>query len=130
MEKFKFMTEYELRASPKVLFPYISTASGLSQWFASRVNTMPEHRYDFIWDDESHPARQTSFRQNKGVRFEFLDTGENGHDSNYVDFRVDVSELTQATYLRITDYSTTTDKEELQDMWDSMLYKLKEIVGS
>ena len=122
MEKFKFVTEYELRASPKVLFPYISTAS--------RVNTMPEHRYDFIWDDESHPARQTSLRQNKSVRFEFLNTGENGHDSNYVDFRFDVSELTQTTYLHITDYSTITDEEELQDMWDGMLHKLKEIVGS
>ena len=130
MEKFKFVTEYELRASPKVLFPYLSTASGLSQWFASRVNTMPEHRFDFIWDDESHPARQTALKQNKSARFEFLNTSENGQDSNYVDFRVDVSELTQVTYLHITDYSTTTDKEELQDMWDGMIYKLKEIVGA
>ncbi|MBO0930552.1 START-like domain-containing protein [Fibrella aquatilis] len=130
MEKFKFTTEYELRASPKVLFPYISSASGLSQWFAAKVNTMPEHKYDFIWDDESHPARQTSLRQNKSVRFEFLNTGDNGHDTNYVDFRLDVSELTQATYLKITDYSTNTDEDDLQDMWDGMIHKLKEIVGS
>jgi uncharacterized protein YndB with AHSA1/START domain len=130
MEKFKFVAEYELRASPKVLFPYVSTASGLSQWFAAKVNTLSDHKYDFIWDNESHIARQTSLRQNKSVRFEFLDTGENGQDSNYVDFRLDVSELTQATYLRITDYSTTLDEEELQDMWDGLLDKLKEIVGS
>jgi len=75
MEKFKFVTEYELRASPKMLFPYISSASGLSQWFAAKVNTMPEHRFDFQWDNESHFARQVSLRQNKSVRFEFLDTG-------------------------------------------------------
>jgi uncharacterized protein YndB with AHSA1/START domain len=130
MEKFKFTTEYELRASPKVLFPYISSASGLSQWFAARVNTMPDHQYDFIWDDESHVARQTSLRQNKSVRFDFLNTGENGHDGNYVDFRLDVSELTQATYLKITDYSTNVDEDDLQDMWNGMIHKLKEIVGS
>ena len=130
MEKFKFVTEYELRASPKVLFPFLSTASGLSQWFAARVNTLPDHRYDFIWDNESHPARQTALRQNKSVRFDFLNTGENEHEGNYVDFRVDVSELTQTTYLRITDYSATTDEDELQDMWDGLLLKLKEIVGS
>lgn len=130
MEKFKFVTEYELRASPKMLFPYISTASGLSQWFASKVNTMPEQRLDFQWDNESHIARQVSMRQNKGVRFEFLETDEEGSDNNYVDFRVDQSELTQSTFLRITDYSNTTDEEELQDLWDGMMDKLKEIVGS
>jgi hypothetical protein len=69
-------------------------------------------------------------RQNKGVRFEFLDTAENGHDNNYVEFRVDQSELTQSTYLRVTDYSTTSDKEELKDLWDGLMDKLKEIVGS
>ncbi len=130
MEKFKFVTEYELRASPKMLFPYVSSASGLSQWFAAKVNTMPEHRFDFQWDNESHIARQVSLRQNKSVRFEFLDTGENGTDNNYVDFRVEQSELTQSTYLRITDYSTNTDSEDLQDLWDGMMDKLREIVGS
>ena len=130
MEKFKFIAEYELRASPKMLFPYISTASGLSQWFASKVNTMPEQRFDFQWDNESHIARQVSMRQNKGVRFEFLETADNGSDNNYVDFRVDQSELTQSTFLRITDYSSTADEEELQDLWDGLMDKLKEIVGS
>lgn len=130
MEKVKFVAEYELRASPKMLFPYISTAAGLSQWFATKVNTMPEQRLDFQWDNESHIARQVSMRQNKGVRFEFLDTAGTGADNNYIDFRVDQSELTQSTFLRITDYSSTTDEDELKDLWDGLMDKLKEIVGS
>ncbi|GAA4450696.1 hypothetical protein GCM10023189_11700 [Nibrella saemangeumensis] len=130
MEKYKFVAEYELRASPKMLFPYISTASGLSQWFATKVNVLPDHQYDFYWDNESHPARQVSLRQNKSVRFEFLDTGENGSDNNYVDFRVDVSELTQSTFLRVTDYSANNDADELKSLWNGLLEKLKEIVGS
>ena len=129
MEKTKFVAEYELRASPKMLFPYLSTASGLSQWFAAKVNTMPEQRFDFQWDNESHIARQVSMRQNKGVRFEFIDTAETGSEHNYVDFRVDQSELTQATFLRITDFSTNPDEDDLQDLWDGLIDKLKEIVG-
>jgi len=125
----KFIAEYELRASPKMLFPYLSTASGLSQWFAAKVNTMPEQRFDFQWDNESHVARQVSMRQNKGIRFEFVDTIENGSENNYVDFRIDQSELTQATFLRITDFSTNPDEDDLQDLWDGLIDKLKEIVG-
>ncbi|WP_128543437.1 START-like domain-containing protein [Larkinella soli] len=130
MEKFKFIAEYELRASPKVLFPYISTASGLSQWFASKVNIRPDHIYDFFWDNESHLARQVSMRQNKSVRFEFLNGSDMQSEHNYIDFRVDVSELTQSTFLRITDYSTNADADELKSLWNGLIDKLKEIVGS
>ena len=42
MEKLKYVAEYEFRASPKMLFQYISTASGLSQWFAQKVNIKPD----------------------------------------------------------------------------------------
>lgn len=129
MEKTKFVAEYELRASPKMLFPYLSTASGLSQWFAAKVNTMPEQRFDFQWDNESHIAKQVSMRQNKGVRFEFIDTAEGIPENNYVDFRIDQSELTQATFLRIIDFSTSPDEDDLQDLWDGLIDKLKEIVG-
>jgi uncharacterized protein YndB with AHSA1/START domain len=130
MEKVKFIAEYELRASPKVLFPYISTASGLSQWFASKVNVRPDHTYDFYWDNESHLARQVSLRQNKSVRFEFLNGTDEPVDHNYIDFRVDVSELTQSTFLRIVDYSSNADTDELKTLWQGLIEKLKEIVGS
>ncbi|GAB3921870.1 START-like domain-containing protein [Larkinella terrae] len=131
MENYKFIAEYELRASPKVLFPYISTASGLSQWFAQKVNMRPDHQFDFYWDNESHLARQVSIRQNKSVRFEFLNgNGADSEEHNYIDFRVDVSELTQSTFLRITDYSSNTDPDELKSLWNSLIDKLKEIVGS
>ncbi|KAA9356595.1 START-like domain-containing protein [Larkinella humicola] len=131
MENYKFIAEYELRASPKVLFPYISTASGLSQWFASKVNVRPDHQFDFYWDNESHPAKQVSMRQNKSVRFEFLNGNGTATDEHtYIDFRVDVSELTQSTFLRITDYSSNTDPDELKSLWNSLIDKLKEIVGS
>jgi len=129
MEKYKFIAEYELRASPKVLFPYISTASGLSQWFATKVSVRPDHTYDFYWDNESHLAKQVSVRQNKSVRFDFLN-GADSADHNYIDFRVDVSELTQSTFLRVTDYSSVGDADELKSLWSGLIEKLKEIVGS
>ena len=38
MAKQKFVGEFEINASKAMLFPYLSTASGLSQWFADDVN--------------------------------------------------------------------------------------------
>ncbi len=130
MEKHKFTTEFEVRSSPRVLFPYISTASGLEQWFAEKVTIMPDNRFDFQWDGESHLARQTSHRLNKAVRFEFEDNEQIADDINYVEMRLEVSELTQSTYLRVVDYSETMDEDELSSLWGGLMDSLKEIVGS
>lgn len=129
MSKYKFTAEYELRASPKMLFPYVSTASGLSQWFASKVNVMPDQMYDFIWDNESHPARMATIRQNKSVKFDFLPTDDE-REHAYVEFRLDVSELTQSTFLKVTDYSNNSDADDLRAVWNGLLDSLREIVGS
>lgn len=130
MEKHKFTTEFEVRSSPKVLFPYISTAAGLEQWFAEKVKIMPDSRFDFQWDGESHFARQTSLRLNKAVRFEFEEKEQSADNLNYVEMKLEVSELTQSTYLRIVDYSETMDEGELKSLWGGLMDSLKEIVGS
>jgi uncharacterized protein YndB with AHSA1/START domain len=130
MGKHKFITEFELRSSPRVLFPYLSTASGLEQWFAEKVTILPDHRFDFQWDGSSHFARQTSHRLNKAVRFEFEGNEDPTEDTNYVEMKLEVSDLTQSTYLRVVDYSQTMDEEELSSLWNGLMDNLKEIVGS
>jgi uncharacterized protein YndB with AHSA1/START domain len=130
MEKYKFVTEFELRSSPKVLFPYISTPSGLEQWYAEKVTVLPDHRFDFQWDGDSHIAKQTSLRVNKAVKFEFENTSEDELDNDHVELKLEVSELTQTTFLQIVDYSGNKDVAELDSLWDGFIVNLREIVGS
>ncbi len=130
MEKYKFHAEYELRSSPKVLFPYVSTASGLEQWFAEKVLVLPDQHMDIQWDGESHLAHITSHRLNKSIKYEFLNSSEENTNNNFVEFRLDVSDLTQSTYLKITDYSPNSDERELTSLWNGFIDSLKEIVGS
>lgn len=130
MEKFKFIAEFELRSSPKVLFPYISTPSGLEQWFAEKVIVLPDQRLDFQWDGDSHVARQTGLRMNKAVRFEFENTSADDMDNNHLEMKLEVSELTQTTFLRVIDYSSNKDEAELISLWNGFMDNLKEIVGS
>ena len=129
MAKNKFIGEYDFRASKKMLYPYISTASGLSQWFADDVNINNEDKvYTIIWDGEENKARMVSSRANHHVKFEFLDTETDEDDANYVEMKFDVSEMTQELFLRVTDFSDMDD-EEASELWDSLIHDLKEIVG-
>ncbi|MDW3191797.1 MAG: START-like domain-containing protein [Cytophagales bacterium] len=129
MAKNKFIGEYDFRASKKMLYPYISTASGLSQWFADDVNVNNEDKvYTIIWDGEENKAKMVSSRANHHVKFEFLDTETDEDDVNYVEMKFDVSEMTQELFLRVTDFSDMDD-EEASELWDSLIHDLKEIVG-
>jgi uncharacterized protein YndB with AHSA1/START domain len=135
MKKYKFTGEYEINASPKMLFPYLNTAAGLSQWFADNVNINEDKTYNFIWDGEDHKAKIASQRTNTYVKFEFLEdvasngSPENGHDPSFIEFKIDTNELTQSVFLKITDYSDTADEEEMEEIWDNLVHSLKEIIG-
>lgn len=128
MAKNKFIGEYGVRASKKMLFPYISTASGLSQWFADDVNINNEDKvYTIIWDGEENKAKMVSSRSNHHVKFEFINEGDE-EDPNYVEMKLDVNELTQELFVRVTDYSDM-DEDETSELWESLIHDLKEIVG-
>lgn len=126
MSKFKFVGEYEIRASKKMLYPYLSTASGLAQWFADDVNINEDKVFTIIWDGEENKAKMVSHRTNSQIKFEFISDEE---EPNYVEFKIDMNELTQSVFIRVTDYSEMDDEKELEELWDSLMSDLREIVG-
>ena len=54
-DRIKFEMEFPIKVSQKLLFQYISTPSGLSEWFADNVNSRGEI-FIFIWDDSEESA--------------------------------------------------------------------------
>ena len=126
MNKSKFIGEYSINASRKMLFPYISTASGLSQWFADDVNITEDKVYTMLWDGEVNRARIVSIKANQYIKFEF--EGEDDDDLNSIEIRLEMNELTQEVYIKITDYSDLDD-QEVTDLWEGLIHDLKEIVG-
>ncbi|MDX5418043.1 MAG: ATPase [Hymenobacteraceae bacterium] len=128
--KTKFVREYPINASAKLLYPYLSTASGLSQWFCDDVIVDEDKVYNFIWDGRDHYAEMTGHRTNRSVRFLFLDDHKNPiPDASYIDFSIESSELTQELFLKVVDYTDEEDVEELEELWEHLLQKLREIVG-
>jgi len=55
-DKKSYATEYDFHSSPQLLFQYLSTPSGLSEWFADNVNSRGE-LFIFIWDDSEEKAK-------------------------------------------------------------------------
>ena len=78
--KVKFELEFPIQASPQMLYQYISSASGLSEWFADNVNSRGII-FSFFWDGSEEKAELISSKSNNFVKFRWLD--EDGNDSDY-----------------------------------------------
>lgn len=126
-----FTADYEVHASIKMLYPYIESASGLSEWFADdvKINNMSKV-LTFVWDNEERKAKEAAHRTNHFARFEFLSpTGEEEKDPAYFELRLEFNELTQSVFLKVFDYSDIDDQRELQDLWDGLVDQLRKTVG-
>jgi uncharacterized protein YndB with AHSA1/START domain len=129
MGKYKYTAEYEIRASNRMLFPYLVNPAGLAQWFADQVNYDENKNFVFIWENRPHLAKLTAQRLNRYVKFEFLPDKDSSADVNYIEFKLDMNELTQSSFLKITDYSDTNNEDDLKELWGYLVSNLREIVG-
>ena len=124
--RLKYELEYTINCSPKVLFSRLSTPEGLSEWFADDVNVDGD-LFTFIWDKSKSVARVAALKENRLVRFEWLDS--NKEDLNYFEFRINIQELTGDIALIITDFADAEEKEDSIYLWDSQISDLKRALG-
>jgi uncharacterized protein YndB with AHSA1/START domain len=124
-EKKKFNLEYEIRSSPRILFTFISEPNGLSQWFADDVN-FRDQVYTFTWDDEVLKAKLLSIKENKLVKFRWLDD----EPHCYFEMEIVQDELTNDVALSITDFATDETRNEKSKIWDNQISYLLSVIGA
>lgn len=127
-EKIKFEMEFPIHASPQLLFQYISTPSGLSEWFADNVNSRGEV-FTFIWNDTEEQARLLSKKSGERIKFRWLDDEE--EDATYFfEIRIQVDDITKDVSLIVTDFIDGDEIEEAKMLWDNQISDLKQVLGS
>ncbi len=133
MDDLIYTAEFEFRASRRVLYPYINTPSGLSQWFADDVTVDQDKVFTFAWNGERARAQRVVQRANRMVRFEFLDDPGAAQFSQTakpsVEIRLEENDLTGAVFLSVTDSVSADSEEEFGPLWNQMVDTLREIVG-
>ena len=133
VKKNEYVGEYEFQSSKQLLYPYFSTAAGLSQWFSDDVTVDSNTKvYTFIWGKDKIidkiVAKMTSKTFDHYVRFEVINKGNKDSDPNYFEFKIESNELTGHVYVKVTDYSEI-EEETSQELWQILIDKLKEILG-
>ncbi|MFY9154172.1 MAG: START-like domain-containing protein [Prolixibacteraceae bacterium] len=126
--KIKLELEYILNCSPKVLFNRLSSASGLTEWFADDVRIKGKF-FTFVWGESEEKAEKKIHRENKLVRFEWLDEDLDPEEA-YFEFSISQDDLTNDVSLTIVDFADEDEVEESTELWNSQVSKLKHMLGS
>ena len=125
--RIKFEMEFPIKVSQKLLFQYISTPSGLSEWFADNVNSRGEI-FIFIWNDSEESAKLIRKINNEKIQFQWL----NDEDTDfYFELRIQFDEITKDVSLIVTDFADDEDEiEESKLLWTNQISDLKKVLGS
>ena len=126
--KTAFSIEYDFQSSPQLLFQYLSTPSGLSEWFADNVNSRGED-YTFIWDDTEEYAKLIQKKNNEKVRFRWMNDDED-KDDYYFELKIVVDEITKDVSLYVSDFADEDELEEAKMLWNNLVSSLKQVLGS
>lgn len=124
-DKIKFELEFVIQSSPQLLFQYLATPSGLSEWFADNVNSRGE-RFNFIWDGSEEEAKLLKRKSDEFVRFAW----EHAEDDTYFEMRIIVDEITSDVSLFITDFAEEDELDEAKMLWENQISDLKQVLGS
>ncbi len=125
-DKIKYELEFPIQASPQLLYQYISTPSGLSEWFADNVNSRGE-LFKFIWDGSEEQAKLVTKKSGERIKFRWL---EDEDEPYYFEIRIQVDEITKDVSIMITDFMYEDEIDEAKMLWENQISDLKHVLGS
>ena len=125
-DKVKFEIEFVIQASPSLLYQYMATPSGMSEWFADNVNSRGEI-YTFIWDGTEEQAKVLAKKNGERMRFKWV---EDEDEPYFFELRIQVDEITKDVSLIITDFAEEDEVDEGKMFWENQISELKLIIGS
>jgi uncharacterized protein YndB with AHSA1/START domain len=124
-DKIKFEIEFVIQSSPQLLYQYLSTPSGLSEWFADNVNSRGEI-FNFMWDGSEEEAKLIKKKSDEFIKFCWAES----EDDSFFEMRIIVDEITKDVSLFITDFAEEDEVDEAKMLWTNQVSDLKQVLGS
>jgi uncharacterized protein YndB with AHSA1/START domain len=118
-KKVKFTLEYPVRCSPGILYEFLSSPTGLQEWFADKVDEK-DGLYSFSWNGSSEEAEVMESEENKFIRYHWI----NSPKDEYFEFKIDKSEVTNLTILTITDFAEKKEIKDQSQLWETQIKDL------
>lgn len=121
-----FTVEFKVRCSPSILFEFLSTTTGLQEWFADKIDEW-EGVLSFSWNGGTpDKAVVVEQEENKFIRYRWL----HSEKTEYFEFRVMKTEISNQTILVISDFAEKNDIKDQTQLWEYQMKELFHRLGS
>jgi len=124
MKRVPIDLEFLFRASPAMLYKFLTTPACLVRWFCDEVE-ITKSEFIFIWEGAEEGAELVEDREDECVKFE-MDEYE---DDEYLQFRLSKSPVTNETIMEIRDYCDEDEVDDQKQLWESQIERLRREVG-
>ena len=115
--------EFEVKSSPTILYTYLTTPSGLAEWYADNVNVKGKI-FTFFWDGDER-ASEMSSKPGSKVFYHWLDSKE-----EYLGLEISQDEITGDIALVVTDFVNSDELDETKMLWESQVSLLRAALGA
>lgn len=123
----KYTLEFPINSSVNILYKRLSTPSGLAEWFADDV-VIKDKVFTFFWDGSEQNAKLLKLKTNQFIRFKWEDIDAK---EDYLEFLIQIDEMTADVSLIITDFAEDEqEQEEQSQLWEKQISTLKRAIGS
>jgi uncharacterized protein YndB with AHSA1/START domain len=119
------VTEYLFKASPTIVYSFLTTPACLVRWFCDSVDILGDI-YTFEWQGYFQQAKLEVDIEDEYLKFVWLD-GDN--EGETLEYRISSSPITNETILTITDFSDEGDSGSQIQLWDSQVKSMKQEMG-
>lgn len=116
--------EFIFRASPTILYQFLTTPACLIRWFCDGVD-INDDVYTFDWNGVEENAELVDDIEEELLRFCWEDADE----GEFLEFKISKSPVTGETILEIIDFADDDEIDDIRQLWDSQIQHLKAETG-
>lgn len=124
MDRVKFTSEFIFRASPNILYKFLTTPDLLIRWFCDEAD-IDGREFTFTWEGAEEKAILIDSVEDSLVRMHW----EDEEDNEYLEYKLSRSPVTGETILNITDFCDDDEIEDQRQLWETQITRLKSATG-
>lgn len=125
MKRVKFDMEFMFKASPAILYKFLTAPSCLVRWFCDEVD-IQDDQFTFYWEGYAEKANLLDDIEEERLRFQWLDSD---WENEFFEYRIKSSDVTGDTILEITDFADEDEVDDQRQLWDSQISELMKETG-
>lgn len=124
MQRVSIKMEFIFRASPTILYKFLTTPACLIRWFCDGVDIEGDI-YTFDWNGAEEQAEILEDIEDELLRFRWIESD----DGEYLEFRINTAPVTNETILEIIDFADEDEVDDQRMLWESQMKILRQETG-